>query len=110
MNFITKILLTALTLFLLAEYFPGIEIDKVSTAIVAALVFGLLNFLLKPILVILTLPINILTLGLFTLVINAFLLWLVGEVVPGFSINNFISAFFGAIILSLVSYLANRKE
>ncbi len=109
MSFITKILLNALALFLLAEYLPGFSIDKVSTAIIAALVFGLLNVSLKPILLILTLPINVLTLGLFTLVINGSLLLLVSKLLDGFAIKGLLTAILASLVLSVVSYLAGKK-
>jgi putative membrane protein len=93
---------------LLASYFvPGIRVDTLSTAIIAACVLGLINIFVKPILVLLTLPLSILTLGLFYFFVNAFLLELVAHLVSGFVVKDFFSAFLGSLIISFVSWLAN---
>jgi putative membrane protein len=93
---------------LLASYFvPGIRVDTLSTAVIAACVLGLINIFVKPILVLLTLPLSILTLGLFYFFVNAFLLELVAHLVSGFVVKDFFSAFFGSLIISFVSWLAN---
>jgi putative membrane protein len=93
---------------LLASYFvPGIRVDTLSTAIIAACVLGLINIFVKPILVLLTLPLSILTLGLFYFFVNAFLLKLVAHLVSGFVVKDFFSAFLGSLIISFVSWLAN---
>ncbi len=85
----------------------GITIQSIAMGIVAAGILGIVNAVIRPVVLILTLPINLLTLGLFTLVINAAMLMLVSEVVPGFVISNFWAAFWGAIIISLVSWIVN---
>lgn len=85
-----------------AYLLPSVQVTLVA-ALVTAVVLGLLNVFLKPILVILTLPVNILTLGLFTLVINALIIMLVSYVVPGFQVGGFVSALLFSIILSLVN-------
>lgn len=103
MKLLFRLLANAGTLLLLAYYLPGIEVSGWYAAIITALILGLINVVLKPILVILTLPVNILTLGLFTLVINAFLFWFVASFVQGFAVAGFWPAFFGALILSVVS-------
>lgn len=77
------------------------------SALIAALVIGLVNALIRPLLLILTLPVNILTLGLFTLVINAFMFWLASSIVKGFDVANFWAAFWGALVFWLVSWLVN---
>src|SRR4030065_2196056 len=87
---------------------PGITVESVWTAIFAAAILGLINTFIKPILIILTLPFNILTLGIFTFVINAFLLQLVAYVIRGFEVKGFLAAFLGALIISIVSWLANQ--
>jgi putative membrane protein len=93
---------------LLASYFvPGIRVDTLSTAIIAACVLGLINIFVKPILVLLTLPLSILTLGLFYFFVNAFLLELVAHLVSGFVVKDFFSAFLGSLIISFVSWLAS---
>jgi putative membrane protein len=85
----------------------GIEVRDFLSAFLAAAVLGILNAVFRPILILLTLPLNILTLGLFTFVINAFLLKLASGVIPGFEVHGFWTALFGALIISLVSWLLN---
>jgi putative membrane protein len=93
---------------LLASYFvPGIKVDTLSTAVIAACVLGFINIFVRPALVFLTLPLSILTLGLFYFFINAFLLELVAHLVSGFVVKDFFSAFLGSLIISFVSWLAN---
>lgn len=108
MNILIKILATAATLLLVAYLVPGFAVASFYTALIVAVVLGLVNLIIKPIVVILTLPINILTLGLFTFVINALLLWFVASFIDGFSIDGFIPAFLGALIISIVSWLVGR--
>lgn len=84
---------------------PSIQIANVPAALVAALVLGLVNTVIRPILILLTLPATVLTLGLFIFVINALLFWMVSHFVQGFVVPDFWSAFFGAIVYSIVSWL-----
>ncbi|HOX60972.1 MAG TPA: phage holin family protein [Candidatus Magasanikbacteria bacterium] len=105
MRLILRWLFNAATLVVLAYYLPGIAVSGWYAAIIAALVLGLVNALIRPILILLTLPVNILTLGLFTLVINALMFWFVGTVVKGFVVAGFWPAFWGALIMSLVSWV-----
>ena len=88
-----------------AYLFPGIQVSGFGTALFAALVLGILNAFFRPILIILTLPINVLTLGLFTFVINALLLMMTSGVIGGLVVSGFGSALFGSLIISLVSWL-----
>lgn len=108
MNLIVRWLLNALALALTAWIVPGITVAGAVALIVAALVIGLLNALVKPILVMLTLPITILTLGLFLLVLNALLFWLAAAVVPGFAVSGFLSALLGAIVMALLVWAFTR--
>lgn len=108
MRLIFRLLLSAATLMLLAYYMPGIQVASWYNALVIALVLGLLNAVLRPILLLLTLPINILSLGLFTLVINTLLFWFVSTLVKGFEITGFWPAFWGAFIMWLVSWIVNE--
>lgn len=85
----------------------GIRIESIGMSIIAAGILGVVNAVLRPVALILTLPINLLTLGLFTLVVNAMMLQLVAAVVPGFHIDGFGAAFWGALVISLVSWLLN---
>lgn len=108
----THWLINSLGLLLVSRSIKGIEFkgsgrEEALTVFLAAAVLGLINVALKPLLLVLTLPINILSLGLFTLVINAACLGLVAAVVPGFEISGFWSALLGALLLSLISVLLN---
>lgn len=85
----------------------GIEVSSFFSAFFAAAILGVLNTFFRPILLILTLPINIITLGLFTFVINAFLLKMVSGVISGFQVHGFWSAVFGALVISVVNWLLN---
>ncbi len=96
-------LISAASLIIAAYVIPGIEIRGLGTALVAPIVIGLVNATIGLVLKILTLPLTFLTLGLFWLIINALMLQLAAAIVPGFYVSGFWSAFFGAIILSLVS-------
>ena len=98
-------LVNALGLFLISYIIRGIEVDGFLPALIAAALLGLINAILRPLIILITLPINILTLGLFTFLINGFLLYVVGEVVRGFHVSGFWPAVFGAFILSLLSGL-----
>ncbi len=107
MNIFLRWILNAATLLIISQYVSGIHVSGWYAAFVAALVLGLINIILKPILVILTLPVNILTLGLFTLIINAILFKFAGTIVKGFDVSGFQAAFFGALIMSFVNILVH---
>ena len=95
-------ILNAVALLAVAYLLPGITVASFGSALIAALVLGLVNMLVKPVLVLLTLPITIVTLGLFLIVINALLFWFVGSVLKGFQVNGFWWAVGGAILYSLI--------
>jgi putative membrane protein len=97
-------LINAAALFLLKYVFPWVTVDSFTAALIAALVLGLINTLIRPLLVLLTLPVTLLTLGLFIFVINGLLFWAVGSFVSGFHVAGFWPGVFGAIIFSLVSW------
>jgi putative membrane protein len=99
---IARFLIYIVSIFVTAYILPGVIVQGVGTAVVLAIVLGVLNFFLKPILILFTLPINILTFGLFTFIINAFLILLASNIVPGFYVNNFGWALLFAVILSIV--------
>ncbi len=101
MKFILKMLLTAVAVLIIEKILPGISVDTYSTAIWVAVIIGILYALLKPLLVVLTLPVTILTLGLFLFVINAILILLTGNMVDGFTVSGFWSALFFSILLSV---------
>ncbi len=105
MKFIGKILVTALAAIIASNLIPGISIKSGLTAIVLALVLALLNTFVKPLLVILTIPVTILTLGLFLLLINTFIIKWASDLVTGFTVRTWESAFWFGIALSIISYL-----
>ena len=98
-------LIGAVALFLLPYVFKWVEVDSVQAALIAALVLGLVNALVRPVLLVLTLPVTLLTLGLFIFVLNGLLFWAVGSFVEGFRVAGFWSGVFGAIVYSLVSFV-----
>lgn len=105
--FILRVLAAALGLWLATEWVSGITVTTATTLILAALLLGVVNAVVRPVVVLLTLPATLLTLGLFLLVVNAAMLGLVAAFLPGFSIDGFWSAFWGAILISLVSWLGS---
>jgi putative membrane protein len=104
---ITRWLIITVAILLASQFVPGIRVDTLSTAVIAACVLGLINIFIRPVLVFLTLPLSVLTLGLFYFFINAFLLKLVAYFVSGFEVKDFFSAFLGSLVISFVSWLAN---
>ncbi|MBI4470811.1 MAG: phage holin family protein [Acidobacteria bacterium] len=100
---ITRLVINAFALVLAAGVVPGINIKGFWPVLSAAVIMGLVNAFIKPVVLLLTLPINILTLGIFTLFINALMLKLVDFLVPDFDITGFAAAFFGALLISVVS-------
>lgn len=101
MKTLTRWLLLAGALLLVANLYPGVQVKSFTTAMIAALVLGLFNTLLRPILVLLTLPVTVLSLGLFLFVINALLFWGAANVLAGFTVNGFWAALIGSLIYSL---------
>jgi len=97
---------SALAFFALSYVIPGITVKGFGTALVLALLWGLVNITIKPILILLTLPFNLLTFGIFTFIINGFLLWILGGVVKGFEVHGFWVAVLGALFLSVISSLS----
>ena len=108
MKLITRILLSALVLLIVAYYIPGIEVSSVYIAIITAVVLGILNAIVRPILIVLTLPITLLTLGLFTFVINALLFWFAASFIEGFTVTGFWPALIGSLILAVVGSATNK--
>ncbi|WP_461534238.1 phage holin family protein [Sinomicrobium sp.] len=115
MRLILKILLTALAVVILAKVLPGIDVDSYLTAVVVALVLGLLNLLVKPLLILFTLPITILTMGLFLLVINAVVILFTESLVGGFQVANFWWALLFSLLLSFLqsifhSFIGDKEQ
>lgn len=108
MTIIIRILITALGLLLAAYLIPGIVVASLYIAIITAIILGVLNLIARPILFVLTLPITLLTLGLFLFIINAALFWFTASFVDGFEVEGFIPALLGSILVSLVSTVGNK--
>ena len=100
--------LNAIALLGVAYISPGVQVQDWKSAAIAALVLGLVNTLVKPILVLLTLPVTILTLGLFLVVLNALLFWGVAEMLPGFNVSGFWAAVLGAILYSIIGWALSK--
>ncbi len=105
---IVKWLISSLALFAVGSLLPGIHIADYMTALWAALALGILNAIVRPILLLLTLPINLITLGLFTFVLNGFVFWLATKFVSGFTVDGFWWAVLGALLVSAISTVSNR--
>jgi len=101
MKLILRWLLLAAALLLVAHLYPGVEVKSFGAAMIAALVIGLLNALLRPILVLLTLPVTLLTMGLFLFVINAVMFYAAASLIDGFNVSSFLAALIGSLIYSL---------
>jgi putative membrane protein len=93
---------------LIAKYVPGIEVANLTTALITAVVLSVANLTIRPILFVLTLPLTLISFGLFSFIINALILWFVGKVVEGFEVGGFIPALIGATAISLVSYFISK--
>ena len=105
MGFLIRLVVNALALIAVAYVVPGIHVSGIGGALIAALILGIVNAILRPILIILSLPLELITLGLFTLVINALLFWLVGALHVGLDVDGFWPAFWGAIVMAIVSWI-----
>jgi len=105
MGFVARVLANALAIYFVAAIVPGLDISGPAAALGAGLVFGLINAVVRPVLLILTLPLTLVTLGLFLFVLNAFCLWLTAALVKGFAVHGFWPALFGALLVSIVSWL-----
>ena len=107
LSLLARWLLNAAALMLVAYLYPGVAVDTFTAALVAALVLGLVNAIIRPILVLLTLPVTLLTLGLFIFIINALLFWGVAGMVDGFHVRGFGAALLGSILFSIVTLITS---
>lgn len=107
MTLILRLLFNALGLVLISKFIPGIVVDNFYVALVAAVILGILNTVIRPILLILTLPITILTLGLFSFVLNGLLFMFVASFIEGFKVDGFWTALIGSILMSIISTIGN---
>ncbi|MBI3019975.1 MAG: phage holin family protein [Parcubacteria group bacterium] len=105
---IARFLITALAFLMAAELVPGIEVASFYTALILAFFWGIIGLTIRPILLLLTLPINFLTFGLFTFIINGFLFWFLSTFVEGFTVDGFSSALLGAVIISIAVWLGGK--
>ena len=108
MNLLIKLLITTILVFVIAYFLPGITVVDLTTALIVAAVLGVLNMFLKPILIFLTIPATIITLGLFLLVINAVIVLIADHFVSGFLVSGFWSALFFSILLSFGQSVMNK--
>jgi len=107
MGFLLRVVITAIGLWVASVWVPGVHIDSTSTLLLAGLLLGVVNAIVRPIAIILTLPLTIVTLGLFLLVLNAAMVWLVNKIIPGFHAPWFMPAFLTSIIVWLVGWVAS---
>jgi putative membrane protein len=105
MRFLLRLLLNGVAVLLAAYLIPGLHLADAGTALIAGIALGLVNAIVRPVLILLTLPFTLLTLGLFIFVINAICLALVAWLVPGFTISGFGAAFLGALVITITSWL-----
>ena len=108
MKFIARFLFSVLGLLVIAELVAGITVDSVYTALIAVGILGVLNAIVRPILLILTLPITIITLGLFSFVVNALLFLFAASFIDGFTVSGFITALIGSVAMAVISTIGNR--
>jgi putative membrane protein len=108
MGFLIRVLINAVAIYVATVVVSGIRVSSTATLLLAALVLAIINAAVRPVMVILTLPVTILTLGLFLLVLNAVCLWLVTAIVPGVQVTSFGAAFLGALVIAIVSWLLTR--
>ncbi len=104
---LAKLIITMAALFITSYILPGMSIQGLFAGFVAALILGIANVIIKPIFIVLTLPLTLITMGLFLFIVNGLMLWLSAAIVPGFFIAGFWTAVFGSIILSIVTWFLN---
>ncbi len=110
MNWLIKVILSSVAILISAYLIPGINVDTFFTAIVVAIVLSIINLFFRPLFILLTLPVTILTFGLFLIAINAFMIMLAGNLVSGFEVTGFWSALFFSFILSFLQSMFNQTE
>lgn len=107
-GFLLRWLVNAVALYLTTLIVPGVRVSDFPGALLAALVLGIVNAVIRPVVLLLTLPLNVLTLGIFTFVVNALMLYIVSAATHRLMLDNFLAAFVGAIVLSLISFVLSR--
>ena len=107
MRFLTKLLLNGVAIVVTAYLIPGITLTGIVPAVIAGVLLGFVNAIVRPVLILLTLPFTLLTLGLFLFVVNAICFGLTAALVPGFDVSGFAAAFLGALVVTIVSWILN---
>lgn len=107
MKFIITWLISSISLIIVAYFIPGISFTSFYIVLFTAIVLGIINAIIRPLIIILTIPINVITLGIFTFFINALMFWLAHLIISGFQITNFMAAFWGAIVYWIINLLLN---
>jgi putative membrane protein len=107
-SLILHLVLTALAILIVAQVVGGVQVSGFGAALIGALILGFVNAFVRPVMILLTLPLTIVTLGLFLFVLNAFMLWLVAALVPGFQISGFGAALLGSLLLTVLNILIDR--
>jgi len=108
MRIIATWILVALVILTLPSFVQGIEITSFSTALLVALFFGILNAIVRPIILLIAFPITILTLGLFSFVVNAGLFWWIGSIIEGFHVEGFVPALLGSLVVSATTFITDK--
>jgi putative membrane protein len=108
MHFLLRLLINGIVFYLIAMYVPGIHTTGVAAAVLAAFIFGIVNAIVRPIVLLLTLPLTIVTLGLFIIIVNALMFWLATWIAPGFKVDGFTPALYGGIIMMIVGIITNH--
>lgn len=108
MHFLLRLLINGIVFYCLPYFVQGIHVNNFLAAIIAALIFGIVNAIIRPIVLLLSLPLTIITLGLFVIVVNALMFWLVGWISPGVRVDGFVPALIGAIVMMIVSLITNH--
>ena len=108
MKLILKWLIAALAVIFAAYVVPGIQVDGFVAALIVAFILGVISITIKPVVKIITFPFSLITLGFFSLVINAFFFWLTARLVPGFAVDGYIAAFLGSVVVSVVNYIGDK--
>lgn len=108
MHLIIRLIINAVAFYLIATYLPGFHVASFGAALIAALIFGIINAIIRPIVLLVTLPLTLVTLGLFIIIVNALMFWLTAAIAPGFKVDGFGAALLGAIIMMIVSFVVSH--
>jgi putative membrane protein len=108
MHFLIRLLINGIVFYLIALYVPGIHANSFAAAVLAAFIFGIVNAIIRPLVLLLTLPFTILTLGLFVIIVNALMFWLATWIAPGFTVHGFRAALIGGIIMTIVGLITTH--